>query len=142
MQDKREKLKRLLVDLELPVLKGEMDKRIEALSEEELDLLINKAQVIKDYQEESDKLLSEKDPEKYKKIKLEYLEKVHKLEQSRLNDMEKVQEKVDSQLSEVETQTKKEIDDAFKKENSDLEDINKSYQKFYADVKKALQNPS
>jgi UDP-galactopyranose mutase len=140
MQDKRKKLMKLLTDLKLPIPVNEMNKHVEGLSNEEVDFLINKSQAIKDYQDDSEKLLSEVDSKKYKQIQLDYLEKVKQLEHSRLDEMESAQERVDDKLSTIEAQAEKEIDGACQKEKSELDRLQKNYQKFHSDAKTALQD--
>jgi hypothetical protein len=118
MNNPRQQLKQLIEELKIPMLAEEVDEKLKGLTDEEVESLVYRYQQVKDYEDQVDKLASEKNPEEYQKIMDEYDDKVAQLEEDHLNDLQKVHEQSDKQLDEAEekyayeiAQTVKEAED-------------------------------
>lgn len=119
----QKRLLTLIKRLKLPLNPVEVREHLEKLSDEEVKVLIERYQVVKDYRDVKTKLARVADPSRFSKKQKEYLKKLNELDQKYLKDMEGLQRESDEQLDKLEEKEREEVEAMVTKHDDEIDTL-------------------
>lgn len=126
------KLLYLIEELRLPISPKDVRVLSAKLSSEEAKLLIEKYQIVSEYEDQVGKTASIVNPEKFKEIEKEYNKKRITLKDEYKNKLEKIQEDLDYQLDGIERSKSKDFKEISERLNVKFNDLDSKYKQFYS----------
>ena len=132
--DNKKKLLNLISDLKLPLTSEEAREHVDKLSEDEISLLLVKAEVIKNHLSQIDKEANKIDSKAHRELKKKLDKELFEIEENYLNDMEKIQKTHDEKMNETEEQAKRKLKKTVSEHKSDVENISLLHDDVYKKV--------
>ena len=105
------KLKKLIEDLSLPLVPSEVEENMAKLSDDELQVLIDRYQILKDYYDANSNLALISDPNKFREEQEKYLDKMQHADNEYYEKLEQIEVNAADEADYEDEKAEKDIED-------------------------------
>ena len=138
MTEKQQKLLDLIKQLAIPILEEDAVKRVEGLTEEELDYLIASYQTVVNHETRLEDNVRKNQPEEYAAIKDKYYTTIEKIENDDNEKLDRILETTGNELEKLDLKTKIKLREILHQQQIDYHKLDDEHKLIYSKLTSAV----